>query len=591
MTTPNEPPANRPRPDEVRHTAAGLYQRLRDNASSLAQSFTLAGIGAIVLGGIVWIFIVDLRGAALIVVLTGLVLLLIAGGIAWRTVRKAVFGRSGKYGFNSVTILLVGIGIAASMNYLLFWADGRPDPPGFLRVDTTFTKEFLLEDKVRVTLENLKEPVRITAFFPIDTAAQRAAWRETEDTLSEFKRRSTAYPLDYRRIDPELSPGEASRFGVTNFPALVVEGTESQRREIIRPVPGTGTGAASLDTFTEQDIVTGLLVVNQIQQKQVMFISGHSERDITDTATPGGYGLAAAALDRENYRITNATMQELGSVIVNAAPEALPAVVVIADPTQELSENGSEILREYARIGGSVMLLLEPDTTPDSFLAFLSRYGIAVGVGEVVDTASFIPPNPTFLQIKRSNQQFPPHEISPDFDVLYFPGSTYLATTVNPTTIPVTNTGTPFVQYRVIATSTLASWSETDIEGNIEFNQNSADRPGPLPIAVTVEAIAELQGSPIVNDGEFVKTNIVIVGDTDFASNQAFASAKNGDLFVNSVNWLAEDFELISIRSKTVAFRELVLTSTERDFIRWSGWLLMPSLIGLAGVWSWWRRR
>ncbi len=588
MTTSNEPPANRPRPDDVRPTAAGLYQRLRDNASSLTQSFTLAGVGGILLGGIVWVFIADLRGAALIVMLIGLVLLVIAGGIAWRTVRGVVFGRSGRYGFNSVTILLVAIGIAGAINYLLFWSESRPDPPGFLRVDTTFTKEFLLEDKVRVTLENLKEPIRITAFFPTDTAQERAAWRETEDTLSEFSRRSTSFPLEYRQIDPELNPGEASRFGVTAFPALVVEGVESQRREIVTPAEDS---SSELDTFTEQDLVTGLLVVNQIEQKQVMFISGHSERQITDSATPDGYGLAAAALDRENYRVTNATMQELGALIVNAPPEEWPAVIVIADPTQELSENGSQILREYARTGGSVLLMLEPDTTPDSFLAFLSRYGVAVGVGEVVDTASFIPPNPMFLQIKRSNQQFPPHEISPEFDVLYFPGSTYLATTVDPATIPQTDSGTPFVQYRVIATSTLASWAETDVDGDIEFNQNSADRPGPLPIAVTIEAISELQGAPIVEQGEFVEANIVVIGDTDFASNQAFASAKNGDLFVNSVNWLAEDFELISIRSKTEAFRELVLTSTERDFIRWSGWLLMPSLIGLAGVWSWWRRR
>lgn len=588
MSTSNEPPVNRPRPDDVRPTATGLYERLRENATSVRQSVTLAGVGAIFLGGLVWIFIRDLAGPALVVVLVGAILLLIAAAISWRTVQKALFGRGGKYGFNSVTILIVGIGVAAAINYLLFWADSRPNPPGFLRVDTTFTKEFLLEDKVRVTLEAMNEPVRITAFFPTDTDQQRAAWRETEDTLSEFERRSTTQPLSYRQIDPELNPGEASRFGVTTYPALVVEGLESQRREIVRPVDSSGPN--QLDRFTEQDIVTGLLVVNQIQQKQVMFISGHSERLVTEETSAEGYGLARAALERENYAVTNATLQELGSLIVAEDPLLLPAVVIIADPRQDLSETEGQILREYARIGGSVMLLTEPDTTPDTFLTFLSRYGVAVGVGVVVDTASFIPPNPQFLQIKRSNQQFPEHEISPDFDVVYMPGSSYLATTVDPTTIPLTETGTPFVRHRVIATSTLASWAETDVD-EIEFTPDSTDRPGPLPLAITIEAIAELQGTPIVTQGEFVETNIVVIGDTDFAANQAFASAKNGDLFVNSVNWLAEDFELISIRSKTSAFRELVLTSTERDFVRWSGWLLMPSLIGLAGIWTWWRRR
>ena len=589
MSTSNEPPVNRPRPDDVRPTASGLYQRLRENASSIRQSFTLAGIGGVVLGGIIWIFIRDLSGAALFVVYAGFVLLLIAGFMSWRSVRKVVFGRGGKYGLNSVSILIMAFGIAAAFNYVLFWADGRPNPPGFLRVDTTFTKEFLLEDKVQTTLDNLVEPVRITAFFPADTAQERAAWRETEDTLSEFKRRSTKYSLEYLQIDPELDPTEASRYGVTTYPSLVVEGIESQRREIVRP--STSGGENSLTRFSEQDIVTGLLVVNQIQQKQVMFISGHSERDSTNRDDFDGYGLALQALDRENYGLFIATLQELGSMIASNDPTILPAVVVFANPTQDMDETESQIIREYARIGGSVLLLTEPDLTPSTFLTFLARYGVAVGLGQVVDTASFIPPNPMFLQIKRSNQQFPAHEINADFDVVYLPGSTYLATTIDPATIPRTTSGVLYVQHRLIATSTLSSWAELSLDGQVAFDQESGDRPGPLPLGISVEAISELGGEPTIEDGGFVKTNIVVIGDTDFASNQAFASAKNGDLFVNSVNWLAADFELISIRSKTSAFRELVLTTTERDFVRWSGWLLMPSLIGLAGVWVWWRRR
>ena len=84
---------------------------------------------------------------------------------------------------------------------------------------------------------------------------------------------------------------------------------------------------------------------------------------------------------------------------------------------------------------------------------------------------------------------------------------------------------------------------------------------------------------------------MVLIGDADFASNAYFGSARNGDLFVNSVNYLADDYELISMRPKQTAFRELVLTESERNFVRWSGWLLMPILIAFAGIWAWWRRR
>ena len=90
---------------------------------------------------------------------------------------------------------------------------------------------------------------------------------------------------------------------------------------------------------------------------------------------------------------------------------------------------------------------------------------------------------------------------------------------------------------------------------------------------------------------ENTNSSIVLVGDTDFFTNNYLESANNSDLFVNTVNYLAKDFELISIRSKTDSNRQMFLTKNERDFIRWSGWLLMPTVIGIYGTWKWWRRR
>jgi hypothetical protein len=236
------------------------------------------------------------------------------------------------------------------------------------------------------------------------------------------------------------------------------------------------------------------------------------------------------------------------------------------------------------------MFMFEPDLTPETLLQFLSRYGVAIGIGEVVDTASFIAPNPPFLQIKRSNGQFPPHPINEGFDILYMPGSAYVASSVDPATIPITDSGRPYVFQSIVASTTLSSWAETDLLGDIRFDEDE-DRRGPLPVAVTVEAISEIAGTPNILDGEFVTTNMVIIGDTDFASNSFISSARNSDLLVNSVNWLAKDFELITIRPKVRAFRELALTKNERDFVRWAGWLLMPTLVGLAGFGMWWRRR
>ena len=155
--------------------------------------------------------------------------------------------------------------------------------------------------------------------------------------------------------------------------------------------------------------------------------------------------------------------------------------------------------------------------------------------------------------------------------------------------IPLFDENTPIIQQYSLASTSISSWAEID-EDIIQFDMDR-EQSGPLPVAVLVSAFGELSTNIDDKSDKTIKTNIILIGDTDFASNQYFGSANNADLFVNSINWLSEDFELISIRSKTSATRKLFLTKNELDFVRWSGWLLMPAMISVFGFWQWWRRR
>ncbi len=580
-----ELPDSRPTMEELVDETP-LRERIMASARSIRQALALAGVLILVVGALLWIFVRDLETYSYIVMGIGLLVLVVDAAISFDAVRFAVFGRRGRYGLNTAIVLIAFVAIAVVLNFVIYWAVGRPDPPGFLRVDTTSTKQFIVSDQTLNTLKNLREPIEVIAFFRRNTPQRQAAWRATEDLLSEFRRRSTVQPLTFRLVDPELEPNVATEYGVTQFPSLAIEATDSRRTEVI---PGLNPNQGP-NVFSEQDIITGLLVVNQIKQKTIVFISGHAVRDLLDDTRGGdGYSLAASSLVRENYAIGNETMQELGQRLQTNDPDLFPAAIVFAGPTNDMTETEEGILLEYSRRGGSILLLLEPETAPDSFKGFLSRYGVGIGDGTVVDTASYVAPNPTFLQIKNTNSQLPEHPLTEDFDVLYMPGATSFSYSIDPQTIPLTDEGIPYVRLELVAISTLNSWAETDIE-NIAF-QVDEDKGGPHPVAVSVEAVSEIGGSPRREDDQLIGTQMVLIGDTDFASNAYFGSARNGDLFVNAVNYLADDYELISLRPKTVAFRELVLTESERNFVRWSGWLLMPILVALAGIWAWWRRR
>lgn len=580
-----EIPETRPTMEELVDETP-LRERFMASARSIRQALALAGALILVLGVLIWIFLRDLETYSYIVMGIGLLVLVVDAAISFDAVRYAVFGRRGRYGLNTAIVLIAFVAIAVVLNFVIYWAVGRPDPPGFLRVDTTSTKQFIVSDQTLNTLKNLREPIDVIAFFRRNTPQRQAAWRATEDLLSEFRRRSTVQELNFRLVDPELEPNVATEYGITQFPSLAIEATESRRIEVI---PGLNPNQGP-NVFSEQDIITGLLVVNQIKQKTVIFISGHAVRDLLDDTRGGdGFSLAASALVRENYAIANETLQELGQRLQTNNPELFPAAIIFAGPTNDMTESEEGILLEYSRRGGNLLLLLEPESAPDSFKGFLTRYGVGVGEGTVVDTASYVAPNPSFLQVKNTNGQLPEHPLTEDFDVLYMPGATSFSYSIDPETIPLTDEGIPYVRQELVAISTLNSWAETDIE-NIEF-QVEEDQGGPHPIAVAVEAVSEIGGSPRRDGDELLATQMVLVGDTDFASNAYFGSARNGDLFVNAVNYLADDYELITLRPKTVAFRELVLTESERNFVRWSGWLLMPILVALAGIWAWWRRR
>ena len=584
MSTNDETPRSRPTVEEA--SSGSPLQQWQANATSVRQAMALAGVGALIVGGLVWVFLIDIRTAANVLLIAGAAILLVDIVISWRTVARALFGRRGRYGFNTTMALIAFIALAVLVNWLLFWLAARPDPQGWLRVDTTATKQFILADQGLKILDQLEDPVKVTAFFTLNSADDANAWRVTEDLLSEFRRRSNKVSFEYELIDPELRPNVATELGATQFPALAVENLTTRRTEVLVG----GDPRVGPDVFAEQQIITGLLVVNQIEQKTVAFVSGHSERDITSLEnTREGFGLAASALARENYQVLNITLQELGSVIQAGDPTLLPAVLVFVGPTDELLGIDLQALGAYAQLGGDILFMFEPDQVPESFGSFLSQYGIAIGSGQVVDTASFVAPNPSFLQMKATNGQLPDHEITSNFDVLYMPGTAFIAPSVQPAEIPLTDEGRPYVFFEILALTTLNSWAETD-PAEIQFVPGE-DVQGPLSVALAIDAISDLNTQPFRQDGEYLETNMVVIGDTDFASNQYIANAKNGDLLVNSVNWLAEDYELISIRPKLRSFRELVLTSRERDLVRWTGWLLMPSLVGLAGVYMWWRRR
>ena len=62
-------------------------------------------------------------------------------------------------------------------------------------------------------------------------------------------------------------------------------------------------------------------------------------------------------------------------------------------------------------------------------------------------------------------------------------------------------------------------------------------------------------------------------------------------MFLNTVNWLARQENLIAVRARDPEDRRLTLTAAEQRGILVLSLLLIPAATAGAGFYTWWRRR
>ena len=125
------------------------------------------------------------------------------------------------------------------------------------------------------------------------------------------------------------------------------------------------------------------------------------------------------------------------------------------------------------------------------------------------------------------------------------------------------------------------SWAESDLSSNKVSFDEKTDIRGPVTIAAVVSKDAP----------EGKKTRLIVFGDSDFAMNANFGNQGNGNLFVNTVKWLARDENFIAIKTKSPSDRQLTLTESSGRTIAFVVMILFPGTVLIAGVFVWVKRR
>jgi ABC-type uncharacterized transport system involved in gliding motility auxiliary subunit len=442
---------------------------------------------------------------------------------------KKISKRSLLYGSNvmiQIIIVIVIIGLVA------FITTRR-----HFRSDWTKQKLYSLADQTEKILHSLDKEVKIKAFYK--SSEQGGA----KDLLDEYAYLSSK--INYEFIDPDEKPQIANRYQIKQYNTVVVE---------------SGIKRETVEEITQSNLTNAIMKVTREQDKVIYFLSGHDERQIKEEG-PEGYNQAVEAIKKENYLV-----RELNLVRKIAEGKSIPdscTVLIISGPKTNFFPGELDSIKKYMDNSGKGIILLDPGRNDDIAL-FLTNYHVKVGNDMVVDASGMgqlFGAGPGMPLVTSYDHDI---AITKEFNVMTF--YPYACSV-----IAMEDKGD--YDIKDMLKTSAHSWAETDYTGSeVGFNEDK-DIRGPICIGAIIEKK--------VGDR---KSSLVVFGDSDFAKNGFWRNQGNADLFLNTVNYLAEEEDLISIRPKQFDDRRITLTKAEVKTVFYLVVIIIPLLVVIAGV-------
>jgi ABC-type uncharacterized transport system involved in gliding motility auxiliary subunit len=445
--------------------------------------------------------------------------------------------RSSQLGTNTTILSVAVIAILVIVNFVGFRHHKR--------FDLTTEKLYTLSDQTKQIVGGLQKDVTIVHF---DKSANPAL----DDQMAEYT--SLSRHLKFQNIDPQQKPEIAEQYGATRTGDVVL--ASGSRKEHLE----------SGGVPSEEDITGAIIKVAQDKVKTVCFVTGHGEKSLADDGE-NGYSHLDAGLKKENYVTKTINLVSENGVASDCS------VVVVAGPTQGFFPQEAELLNKYLTGAGTGLILVDPQTDPklgEIFQAWNTNVGENVvidasGVGRLFGAGPAIPLVTTFGD----------SPITKNFagSMTFFP----LARTV--TVADKAKTDPQAVEFLKTSPRSFTVANLKQGRNEVTYDPKTSTL-GPLSLGV---AASRKSGG-----GE---ARVVVIGNSAFATNPYLAQQKNGDLFYNTINWLAQDENLISIRPKSQTNRRVTLTEGQASALRWLDLFILPGIVIFSGVYIWWKRR
>jgi len=417
-----------------------------------------------------------------------------------------------------------------------------------VRFDLTPQKSYTLSPLTLRVLAGLSEPLQITIFHKRDEKT------EFQDLIDLLRRASGM--LAFQFIDLDKNPAKAASFDISHYGAALIE--FQGRRERVK-------------YFTEENLVTALMRLTEKNKKIVRFVTGHGEKSSNAAEPVKSFSQTVQALGLENYRV-----EPLALMGASAVPGDT-LILVVAGPQEDYLESELELINRYISRGGRVLMLVDSFPLPRLERFLRERFAIEMPRDFIIDTRSTLTGFDMLTPIITLDER---HPIAAFMNKsVVFPYCRSVLTAASP------DNG---MAHTVLAVSGPDSWAERNPksvrDSAVRFDPDE-DMAGPVPVAVIVEMPpAELDGAGGC---------LLVAGNSNFASDHYISLVGNRDFLLNTVNWLAEQHDLLGSHGSSPAAAEVYfMTARQSRLVYWLSVVVQPALVLLCGaVVVWWRRR
>ncbi|MBI3934380.1 MAG: GldG family protein [Acidobacteria bacterium] len=462
-------------------------------------------------------------------------------------IKDKLTSRQAKYGLNTALYALAALAIVVIFNLIVLRAPTRLGQYNTnWQWDLTANRRYSLSPQAVQVLSNLDRDVQIIYF---DRQNNFGAVR---DLLDQFPTQSQKVSVSY--FDPDRERAKATQYNIKEYGKIVVvAGDKNEQAKGVK----------------EEDVINTIIRVLKGGAKNIYFLTGHGEREI-DSTERLGFSEAKKALQGSNYEIkTLSLLQEKPEIPADCK------VLVIAGPQKDLLDPEIAAIKQYMAEGGRVFFLLSP-FTPPKIVKLLAGYGADVsntlvvdmsGIGRLFGTDELMP-----LAL-----QYDPHPITKDManTATLFPFSTAVRSSAD------SEVG---AEFQLIAKTAPNSWATKDVHAKQVSFREGQDFKGPLALA----------GAGVYRNPDAlidIEARFVVSGSADLIANAILEFNGNRDLFLNMMNWLSSDEDLIAVRPKDPEERPVNLSPNELRMVFYFTFLILPLAVVLGGLGVWWKRR